>query len=212
MNALLRFSAATTVALTTATVVTTTAAATVVTATSAATVVTTAAGIAARAAAAGILAALGRAATWAGRSTGRAFTRTAGTGRFAKGATIAIHGRTTTRPITTVVSTRSVSARIAFATVRGGRFFLRPLRAEAEPLKLVQIEFVEIRGRIFFGGVVVHVVRNPAGAGRVLVANWCVAVRNQNAMSAAPLRGGKQFCDGAAMINVDRRTPQDRQS
>ena len=89
---------------------------------------------------------------------------------------------------------------------------MRPLRAEAEPLKLVQIEFIEIRGRIFFGGVVVHVVRNPAGAGRVLVANWCVAVRNQNAMSAAPLRGGKQFYDGAAMINVDRRTPQDRQS
>jgi hypothetical protein len=75
------------------------------------------------------------------------------------------------------------------------------LRAEAEPLKLVQIEFVEIRGRIFFGSVVVHGVRNPAGAGRVLVANWCVAVRNQNAMSAARPRGGKQFSDGATMIN-----------
>ena len=162
LNALLRFSAATTVALTTATVVTT---ATTVVTTTTATVVTTAAGIAARAATAGILAALGRATTWGGRSAGRSFTRTTGTGRFAKGAAIAVHGRATTRPIAPVVTTRAVSARIAFATVRGGRFFLRPLRAETEPLKLVQIEFVEIRGRIFFGGVVVHGVRKSRRSG-----------------------------------------------
>ena len=158
LNALLRFATATTVALTTATVVTTTA-------TSTTTVVTTAATLAARAAAAGILAALGRATTWGGRSAGRSFTRTTGTGRFAKGAAIAVHGRATTRPIAPVVTTRAVSARIAFATIRGGRFFLRPLRAETEPLKLVQIEFVEIRGRIFFGGVVVHVVRKSRRSG-----------------------------------------------
>jgi hypothetical protein len=46
-----------------------------------------------------------------------------------------------------------------FAPVRSGRLFLRPLRAEAKALKLAQIEFVEIRGRILLGSVVVHVVR-----------------------------------------------------
>ena len=161
MHALLRFAPASTVALTTTTVVTTTATAT----TTVVTTTATAATIAARATAAGILAALGRATTWAGGSTGRSFTRSTGTGRFAEGATIAIHGRSTTGPITTVFTTRAVSARIAFATVRGGRFFLRPLRAEAEPLKLVQIEFIEIRRRIFFGSVGVHGVRKSRRSG-----------------------------------------------
>jgi hypothetical protein len=39
------------------------------------------------------------------------------------------------------------------------------LRAEAEPLKLGQIEFIEIRGRIFLGGVVVHVSKKSRVSG-----------------------------------------------
>jgi len=42
---------------------------------------------------------------------------------------------------------------------------------------------------------------NPAEAGRVLVANWCEAVRNQKSMSAAPPRSGKQFSEGPRTIN-----------
>ena len=42
------------------------------------------------------------------------------------------------------------------ALIRRGRFVLRPLRAETETLKLAQIEFVEILGRIFLGWRVVH--------------------------------------------------------
>ena len=37
-----------------------------------------------------------------------------------------------------------------------GRFVLGPLGAEAEPLELSEVEFVEILGGIFGGSVVVH--------------------------------------------------------
>ncbi len=47
---------------------------------------------------------------------------------------------------------------------------------------------------------------NPAEAGRVLVADWCVAVRNQSGMSTALRRSGKQFPDGAERFQRSVRT------
>src|SRR5262249_12021304 len=58
---------------------------------------------------------------------------------------------------------RPLAPLIAVTPVGRGRLFLRPLRAKAEALQLAQIEFVEIRGRILLGSVVVHVVRKKAG-------------------------------------------------
>jgi hypothetical protein len=51
-----------------------------------------------------------------------------------------------------------------FMPIRRGGLLLRPLRAEAKALQLAQIEFVEIRGRIFLGGVVVHVIQKAGNA------------------------------------------------
>ena len=50
---------------------------------------------------------------------------------------------------------------------RGG-FILGPLGAEAESLKLAQIEFIEILGGIFLGGLVFHVVE-ASGHGPAVV-------------------------------------------
>jgi hypothetical protein len=63
------------------------------------------------------------------------------------------------RAITAIFATRTITAAFTVATVACGRLLLGPLRAEAEALKLAQIEFIEIRRRILLGSVVVHVVR-----------------------------------------------------
>ena len=54
-----------------------------------------------------------------------------------------------------VLSLRTIAL---LAALRGSSFILRPLGAEAKSLQLAQVEFVEILGRIFLGGRVVHVV------------------------------------------------------
>jgi hypothetical protein len=68
-----------------------------------------------------------------------------------------------TPPIASIRATRPTFASIVVtstlttaSTFWRGRFFLSPLRAKAEALQLGQVEFVEIRRRIFLGSVVVH--------------------------------------------------------
>jgi hypothetical protein len=83
------------------------------------------------------------------RSTRAAFTRTC---RTSKGTTV-----TTVRRATSAFTTRPIAS-LVIPPVARGRFFLCPLCAETEALQLAQIEFVEIRGRILLGSIVVHVV------------------------------------------------------
>jgi hypothetical protein len=123
--------------------------------------------IATRATGTGKVTTLGSAAA---RSTGCGsctFTGTARTSRTAEAAAIAARGSPagTTATVASVIATRTIRAGFAFATLGRGRFVLSPLRAEAEPLKLGQIEFIEIRGRIFLGGVVVHVSKKSRVSG-----------------------------------------------
>ena len=73
-----------------------------------------------------------------------------------EGSPIAPIGGATSWAVTPIFATRTLPSLIVSGR---GRFFLRPLRAEAEALELAQIEFVEIRRRILLGSVVVHVVR-----------------------------------------------------
>src|SRR5690606_19341320 len=80
--------------------------------------------------------------------------------RSAKPSSIATIRCAAARSFTPVGTAIAVAARTIGTIARFGRrrFVLRPLGAEAEALKLAQIEFIEILGGIFLGGRVVHVV------------------------------------------------------
>lgn len=87
-----------------------------------------------------------------GTTCGSGWSALTGNGRTPK--------RTSVTPVrrTTSAFTPGPIASFVIPTVARGRLFLCPLSAETEALQLAQIEFVEIRGRILLGSIVVHVV------------------------------------------------------
>jgi hypothetical protein len=91
----------------------------------------------------------------------RTRTLAAWSGRAAKSPAVAPVRRKTTA-FAAIVRSRTISP------FGRSRFFLTPLRAKAEALQLAQVEFVEIRGRIFLGSVVVHIVQKKRAVARVV--------------------------------------------